>query len=422
MLFNILFGLTVFIALACVVIPFLLHRVRDKQLQLVTQYSALNQQLTTILPELDRHLRHQTESMFTANASLREQLTKQLHQGQIDSMHQINTSLQQGFVSLQQQITDTLKHHAESNARSINTLTANTDLQLKAISGQVEKRLNEGFEKTNATFINIMQRLTIIDAAQQKITELSTNVVSLQNILSDKQARGIFGEVQLHTLISNVMPEKTYALQHTLSNGKRADCILFLPQPTGNVVIDAKFPFENFRRLKEPEGNETQRSSVEQQFRLDVRKHIHDISSKYILDKETASGAIMFIPAEAIFAEIHAYYPDLVDYAHRLNVWLASPTTLMAILTTARTVLKDAATRQQVHIIQEHLGLLAKDFSRFQTRMDNLAKHIKQAHEDVSEVNTSAKKITNRFHQIEQVELQTDDEELLPELESEAEL
>jgi len=231
--------------------------------------------------------------------------------------------------------------------------------------------------------------------------------MSLQEILNDKRSRGTFGEVQLSALIRNVLPEQHFSFQYSLSNHKRPDCMLFLPEPTGNIAIDAKFPLENFRLLIDGNLSDSEKKQTEQQFKIDIKKHIQDISEKYIIPGETADGAVMFIPAEAIFSEIHAKFPDLVAYAHRAKVWMVSPTTMMAILTTARAVLKDAATRQQLHIIQKHLHMLAKDFDRFQDRMDNLARHIAQANTDIEQVHTSAKKITERFGLIEQVELES---------------
>jgi len=303
------------------------------------------------------------------------------------------------------QVKDALTHSSEYLGQRVDSLAQTTDVRLKEINHQVEKRLAEGFEKTTETFGSVLQRLALIDAAQKKMTELSSSIVSLQEILGDKHSRGTFGEVQLSALIRNVIPEQHCSFQHTLSNGKRADCLLLLPEPTGNIAIDAKFPLENFRLLMNSAQTKENKHQLEQQFRVDIRKHIQDIAEKYIIVGETADGAVMFIPAEAVFAEIHAHYPDLVEIAHRSKVWLVSPTTMMAILTTARAVLKDAATRQQVHIIQQHLHVLASDFGRFQKRMDNLTQHIAQAHADAEQVHTSAKKITKRFEQIEQVEL-----------------
>ncbi|OGT98712.1 MAG: recombinase RmuC [Gammaproteobacteria bacterium RIFOXYB2_FULL_38_6] len=318
----------------------------------------------------------------------------------------IQTAVQKNMADVREQISNSLKQHAELLTKQIEQLTQQTSERLKEISGQVDKRLADGFEKTTATFTDILKRLTIIDEAQKKITELSNNVVSLEEILSDKRSRGAFGEVQLAALIRNVMPEKHFALQHVLSNGKRADCLLFLPEPTGNMVIDSKFPLETYHKLMDTQLASSEKNLLEQQFKRDIQKHIQDIAEKYIIPGETSDGAMMFIPAEAVFAEIHAHYPECVERAHQSRVWLVSPTTMVAILTTVRAVLKDAATREQVHIIQQHLIELGKDFERFQKRMDNLAQHIDQANRDVQDVHTSSKKITGRFEKIEQVELE----------------
>ena len=313
--------------------------------------------------------------------------------------------MQSGMGDVRAQITSALNNHATELSLRVEKLVQVTDTKLQEISGQVDKRLAEGFEKTTATFTDVVKRLALIDEAQKKITELSSNIVNLQEILADKRARGAFGEIQLSVLLHNVLPKENFELQHTLSNGKRDDCILLLPEPTGNMTVDAKFPLENYQKLSNPHLGEDERLTAQQQFRLDIRKHIKDIAEKYIIPGETSDGAIMFIPAEAVFAEIHGHYPELVELSHCSKVWMVSPTTLMAILTTARAVIKDAATRQQIHIIQEHLVLLGKDFERFQERMDNLAKHINQAHEDVKAVHKSSKKISSRFNSIEQVEL-----------------
>jgi DNA recombination protein RmuC len=324
---------------------------------------------------------------------------------QLESLKILQDTLQKGVQDTRFSVKEALTDYAQELGKRVDNLTQATDIRLKEINQQVEKRLTEGFEKSTATFQDVIKRLALIDAAQKQISELSSNVVSLQEILNDRRSRGTFGEVQLAALIRNVIPEQHFSFQHTLSNGKRPDCLLILPAPTGNIAIDAKFPLETFRQLIDASTPETEKRSLEQQFRIDIRKHINDIAEKYIVADETADGAIMFIPAEAVFAEIHARFPDLVDLSHQAKVWIVSPTTMMAILTTARAVLKDAATRQQLHIIQKHLQMLAKDFSRFQTRMDNLAKHIAQAHNDVDEVHTSARKISQRFGQIEKVEL-----------------
>jgi len=315
--------------------------------------------------------------------------------------------------SIEKRLGEMSKDSIESFAKSNNALHETLQKRLNDISGQVEHRLNKGFEKTTETFTDVVKRLALIDEAQKRITELSSNVVSLQEVLTDKRSRGAFGEVQMAGLIRNVMPEGSYELQYTLSNKTRVDCMMFLPDPTGHIAIDSKFPLDSFQKMMDDEAGDADRVAAERQFRLDIKKHIKDISDKYIIPDETADGAIMFIPAEAVFAEIHAHQPQLVEEAQRARVWMVSPTTLMAVLTTARAVLKDSATRKQIHVIQEHLVTLAKDFDRFRIRMNNLSKHIKQANKDVDLVHVTAGKISSRFEKIEKVEIEQEDVELL---------
>lgn len=336
---------------------------------------------------------------------LHTQQRSQFDEQQLRNLQIIIDSLKVGMGDIRSQITTTLNTNTTTLSKSVEKLAQDTDSRLKEISGQVERRLADGFEKTTATFTDVVKRLALIDEAQKKITDLSNNVVNLQEILTDKRSRGAFGEIQLSALITNVIPKEHFILQHTLSTGKRVDCILLLPEPTGNIVIDAKFPLESYRSLTSSTLPEVERRLAQNQFRIDIRKHIQDIADKYLIPGETADGAMMFIPAEAIFAEIHANYPDLIELSHQLKVWLVSPTTMMAILTTARAVIKDIATKKQIHIIQEHLLALSKDFSRFRIRMDNLSKHINLAHTDIEEVHKSSKKIVSRFNNIEKVNL-----------------
>lgn len=335
---------------------------------------------------------------------------------QIETLKMLQDTLQKGIQDTRFNVKEALTDYANQLGERVQMLTQTTDLRLKEINQQVEKRLSEGFEKSTETFSDVIKRLALIDQAQKKITELSSNVVSLQEILNDKRSRGTFGEVQLSALIRNVIPEQHFSFQYSLSNGKRPDCILFLPDPTGNIAIDAKFPLENYRQLIDAQLSEVEKIPIERQFKLDIRKHIQDIAEKYILPGETSDGAVMFIPSESVFAEIHARYADLVDEAHRAKVWLVSPTTMVAILTTARAVLKDSATRKQLHIIQKHLHMLSNDFERFQKRMDKLSKHIQKAHVDVEEATISARKITQRFGQIEKVELDNESNVRIPDL------
>lgn len=364
-----------------------------------------------------RHITGLREKMITSFAEQGESLQNKLssHQTrfaerQTDGIKQLNDSVQHGMTEIQKQVSESLMQNMEALGKRVDSLTEKTEQRLHDIGGLVEKRLEEGFKKTTETFTDILKRLALIDEAQKKITELSSDVVSLQEILADKRSRGAFGEVQLNALIANVMPDASYAIQYTLPNGKIADCALFLPEPTGTIAIDAKFPLESYRQMTDFSASELERKTAEKQFKRDIQKHIQDIAEKYILPGTTSDGAVMFIPAEAVFAEIQAKHADLVDQAHAAHVWLVSPTTLWATLNTARAVLKDAETREQVDIIQEHLGFLAKDFQRFQKRMDDLAKHISQAQADVEQVNTSARKISTRFAKIERLELEPEGE------------
>ena len=285
-------------------------------------------------------------------------------------------------------------------------LTAKIDERLEQISGKVNERLDEGFKKTNETFTNVMTRLATIDEAQKKIETLTGSVVSLQELLGDKRSRGAFGEVQLEAIVRNALPETAFEFQYTFARGVRADCVLKLPEPTGLIAIDSKFPLENFERMF-AEGVERISAAA---FKIDLRKHIDDIASIYIIPGETSAGAILFLPAEAVFAEIHARHRDLVDYAQKKCVWLTSPTTLMAVLTTAQAVIRSVETRKQIHIIKDELHKLGADFGRFQSRMDNLAKHIEQAKNDVDDVHVSSRKISERFARIERVELEASDQ------------
>ncbi len=280
------------------------------------------------------------------------------------------------------------------------------DERLELISGKVAERLDEGFKKTNDTFVSVMQRLSTIDEAQKKIDGLATNVVSLQSLLGDKRARGAIGEIQLEDIVRNILPPNAYEFQSVLSTGVRVDCLLRLPEPTGQIGVDSKFPLENYERLVRADQQPADRDSALRQFRNDVKGHVDAIADKYIIPGETGDGALMFIPAEAIFAEIHGNHPEVIEYAMKRRVWIVSPTTLMAILNTAHAVLKNVETRKQVHIIQEALNVLAGDFSRFEERMKKLATHIKQASQDVDLVHVSSQKITRRFGQIHRVELE----------------
>src|SRR5215210_5223252 len=341
----------------------------------------------------DRLGSHLTESSERLRGAVGEEL-KQTR----DTLHALKLTMSESMNEYREAMLSRL-------GETTQTLNARIDERLGEISGKVNERLDEGFRKTNETFVSVMARLATIDEAQKKIESLTGSVVSLQELLGDKRARGAFGEVQLEALVRNVMPVSAYEMQCSLSNGSRADCLLKLPAPTGKVAIDSKFPLENYHRMFAAEASEIERAGAQKQFRQDLRRHIDAIGTKYIIAGETSDGAVMFIPAEAVFAEIHAYHAEVVAYANAKRVWIVSPTTLMAVLNTARAVLKDVETRKQIHIIKDELGKLGSDFGRFQSRMDHLARHIRQAHEDVEKVQVTSSKISQRFAQIEGVEL-----------------
>jgi DNA recombination protein RmuC len=324
---------------------------------------------------------------------------------QLAVLETLHKTLSEQGKSQQALINDTMLKATTTLTQSVESLGKVVDSRLELIGGKVSERLDEGFKKTNETFVSVMERLATIDEAQKKIDGLTVNMVSLQELLGDKRSRGAYGEVQLEGLVRNVLPAASYSMQHSFDNGTRVDCALFLPQPTGTVAVDSKFPLENYHKMFDSSLSETEQKLAEKQFKADIKKHVDDIASKYIIPNVTSDGAVMFIPAEAVFAEIHAYHPEVIDYAMVKRVWLVSPTTLMAVLNTARAVLKDVEMRKQVHIIKDELGKLSKDFERFDVRMKKLADNIRQAHENAQDVHVSSQKISNRFKQIERVEL-----------------
>ncbi len=405
---------TLFLVFLCLVTTIILLRQTRSQGQNTAFQALFNEHIrnldAVLIRQEERGLHHQQmvdgiNRLLNDQQRLQQSERTKFDEYQLNALKTLQESVRSNMLDVSRQVTDTLNQHTSTLNQRVEQLTKATDQRLKEISGQVEKKLSEGFEKTTATFTDVVKRLALIDEAQKKITELSANVVSLQAIFTDKRSRGVFGEVQLADLVRNVLPEQHFVFQHTFANGKRADCLLKLPEPTGNIAVDSKFPLESYRLMMDMSMTDAERLQSEQQFKKDIQKHIADIAKRYILPGETADSALMFIPAEAIFAEIHAHYPELVEAAQKAHVWIVSPTTMWAILTTARAVIKDVATRKQVHIIQHHLQGLSTDFERFKKRMDNLATHIRQAHEDTQDVHVTSRKISAHFSRIEKVDL-----------------
>lgn len=280
--------------------------------------------------------------------------------------------------------------------------------RLDLMNAKVEERLAKGFEETTKTFGSVLERLGKIDEAQKKIEALSSNVVSLQDILTDKKSRGIFGEVQLYQILASVFGEKndrTYQKQYKLSNNTMVDAMLFTPEPIGNIAIDSKFPLENYRKMYDSELTNEERINARKEFVGNLKKHIDDISEKYIIRNETSDQAIMFLPAEAIFAEINAYHTDVIDYAYRKNVRIASPTTLVSVLTTIQMILTNIEREKYAGVIQEELGKLHEEFGRYEKRWKALEKDIEKVTKDVKEITTTSNKISKRFTEISNVNM-----------------
>ena len=281
--------------------------------------------------------------------------------------------------------------------------------RLRLINDKVNERLDENFEKTNKTFTSVLERLSKIDEAQKKIDILSNDIVSLQGVLTDKKTRGIFGEVNLRHILSSVFGDnnkKIYELQHTFENGVIADCVLFAPEPLGLIAIDSKFPLENYQIMVDKNNDIGVRTSAEKLFKSDMKKHIDAIASKYIIPGVTTDQAILFLPAEAIFAEVNAYHQDLIDYAYKKKVWITSPTTLISTLTTLQILIKNIERDKYTKVIHQELRLLDDEFKRYKDRWDKLSRSIETVSKDVKDIHTTTDKITKRFNSINQVEME----------------
>ena len=279
--------------------------------------------------------------------------------------------------------------------------------KLNMINDHVNERLDVNFEKTNKTFTSVLERLSKIDEAQKKIDSLSTDILSLQSILTDKKTRGIFGEVNLKHILVSVFGEnndKIYKLQYTFETGVIADCVLFAPEPLGMVAIDSKFPLDNYRLMIYKKAGIVERQNAEKNFKSDVKKHIDAIASKYIIKGVTSNQAIMFLPAEAIFAELNAYHPDIIEYAYKKRVWLASPTTLMSTLTTIELVIKNIEKDKYTSVIHEELNKLSVDFKRYKERWDKLSRSIDAVSRDANDIHITTDKISKRFDAINNVD------------------
>jgi len=300
----------------------------------------------------------------------------------------------------QERLAGGLHHVSEAQAKQQTSMLQLMEKRLADVQLQMNENLQGSARRTAHSLGELQQRLTAIDKAQENITKLSGDVLSLQDILSNKQTRGAFGEIQLNDIVSKALPSDSYTLQATLSNGRRADCLIHLPNPPGPIVIDSKFPLEPYEALRNA-TTDWELNEAARQLRTAVKKHIKDISEKYILEGETADGALMFLPSEAVYAELHANFSELVREGFTARVWIVSPTTCMATLNTMRAILKDARMREQAGAIRRELGLLYQDVDRLGTRVENLDRHFAQAAKDITEIKISADKAGKRARRLD---------------------
>lgn len=378
---------------------------------------ALKQQFDVLFEEynqLEQILSNQTHTTLSRMAELdfesREKVSDKFNQFTDRIDVRFNELTQRNIVFEKEVNRALILFHDKMNLQldqQFTKLTESVERRLMLMDDKVSQSLEQGFKKTNDTFTNIVERLSKIDEAQKKIDALSVEIVSLQDVLTDKKTRGTFGEVQLHHILSSIFGDKNdriYQMQYNLANGVRPDAVLFAPEPLGTLVIDSKFPLENYRRMIDKELDSNQRNVAEKQFVVDCKKHIDAIASKYIIPGITSDQALMFVPAEAVFATINAYHPDILEYAQRKRVWLVSPTTLMSTLTTIQTILVNLEREKYASVIHDELNRLNLEFDRYRLRWDNLSKHIENVSQDVKDLHITSRKISNRFESISGVD------------------
>ena len=319
---------------------------------------------------------------------------------QSDSMAELKGQLSQMVQASSQQQQNITSQLSEQSARMEQTLSN--------FRQQLGHSLQQQTQSTHDNLTKLSERLAVIDRANSQITELTGQVTQLHNILANKTERGAFGEVQLENLVKTVLPPNSYAFQVTLPNQKRADCILKLPNPPGDIVIDSKFPLDAWYNLQNSETKE-QQIAARRQLAISVRGHVKDIQDKYIIAGSTAESACLFLPSEAVYAELHANLPDVIDASYKARVWIVSPTTMMATLNTVRAVLRDARLREQTAIIQSEMLKLIEDVSRLDARVENLNRHFSQVQKDISEIQTSTSRISKRSYRITELEVPEDE-------------
>ena len=413
-------SIIIILSIICIlqIVNVVLHLRNPYTKQMQTIIELIKAQVTTVLLENQQKM-NDTIKQLEQNLHHSSSIAKDKIIETLGSNNENNLSISAKNTA---DIIKTLNNHNETTLIKFNHLNndiktnLNTDisklietvrLELDKINMKVEDKLKHGFEQSTQTFQSILQRLTKIDEAQKQIENLSMDIVSLQNVLTDKKTRGIFGEIQLNQILTAAFGEnnkKIYKTQYKLNNGNIADAILFTPEPLGNIVIDAKFPLENYKKMVDVSLSVEERKLATREFENNVKRMIDTIATKYITE-ETSQQAIMFIPAEAVFAQIHAYHETLIDYSVKKQVWFASPTTLMASLTTIQVIIKNMEQAKHAKTIQEQLHLLAKEFGRYRERWDKLSQHIDTVSKDVKEIHTTTNKIGDKFESIAQVDI-----------------
>ena len=379
------------------------NKLSENNEKLLLRFNQLGQNLSGTMNDNNQLLsKNHTENSQLLTSSMNNNIQKLSVR-----LNENNTALTGVMTENNQNLTKNINEFKDGLTKNINEnfekLSQKIENRLDVMNMKVEERLSKGFEETTKTFGNVLERLSKIDEAQKKIEALSSNVVSLQDILTDKKSRGIFGEIQLYQILSSVFGEKNdklYQKQYKLSNGTIVDSIIFTPEPLGNIAVDSKFPLENYRKMYNNDLSQIERENARKDFVTDLKKHIDAISSKYIIKNETSEQAILFLPAEAIFAEINAYHTDIIEYAYKKNVRIASPTTLVSVLTVIQVMMTNLERDKYANIIQQELEKLNVEFTRYRTRWDNLQKDIEKVSKDVKEINTTSNKISKRFTEI----------------------
>ncbi len=387
--------------------------------------SELERSVSVIREQVSRDIGIQNEVVATKLGEFQNNITERfgkLELGLGEKFSSLAGSLSKDLVDNKDNISDNMtgfrKDLIAEMDKNFSGLKSEIERHLSAISDKVDERLMEGFKQTNQTFSNILARLSKIDEAQKNIESLSSDIISLQDVLTDKKTRGTFGEVQLSQLLAAVFGDKNdgvYELQHKMPNNKIADAIIKTPEPLGVIAIDSKFPLENYRRMIDRELHEHQRTQAARDFKMNVKRHIDNIADKYIVPDHTSNQAIMFIPAEAVFAEIYAYHEDLVKYSQERRVWIVSPTTLMSVLTTIQVVLQNMEREKFASIIHDELKQLGQEFKRYRRRWNKLRSHIDRVSDDVRNVHITTEKISTKFEQISNAEVETEEKKRLGE-------